>query len=152
MKFPCVLMSVLLAIRESSGLSFSTKRIGLPCSPLLLLLLVAFWDYLVENHLLFPSAPRWVLHSYLSKGIRLIPYTWVISELSWIFYLCDTVGLSSLTHIAHTEVQLNPAHSSSVPPKRTNSDHPMWFVYTLLNSESPIRTTRCHRGQIVYSL
>ena len=31
--------------------------------------------YLAENRLSFPSAPRWVLHSYLSKGLRLIPYT-----------------------------------------------------------------------------
>ena len=27
-------------------------------------------EYLVENHLSFPSAPRWVRHSYLSKGLR----------------------------------------------------------------------------------
>ena len=26
--------------------------------------------YLAENHLSFPSAPRWVRHSYLSKGLR----------------------------------------------------------------------------------
>ena len=27
-------------------------------------------EYLAENHLPFPSAPRWVRHSYLSKGLR----------------------------------------------------------------------------------
>ena len=27
-------------------------------------------EYLVENRLSFPSAPRWVRHSYLSKGLR----------------------------------------------------------------------------------
>ena len=27
-------------------------------------------EYLAENHLSFPSAPRWVRHSYLSKGLR----------------------------------------------------------------------------------
>ena len=32
-------------------------------------------EYLAENRLPFPSAPRWVRHSYLSKGLRLIPYT-----------------------------------------------------------------------------
>src|SRR6266566_3286341 len=32
-------------------------------------------EYLAENRLSFPSAPRWVRHSYLSKGLRLIPYT-----------------------------------------------------------------------------
>ena len=31
--------------------------------------------YLAENHLSFPSTPRWVQHSYFSKGPRLIPYT-----------------------------------------------------------------------------
>ena len=30
-------------------------------------------NYLGENHLSFPSAPRCVRHSYLSKGLRLIP-------------------------------------------------------------------------------
>src|SRR3954454_5911444 len=32
-------------------------------------------EYLAENRLSFPSAPRWVRHSYLSKGLRQIPYT-----------------------------------------------------------------------------
>ena len=32
-------------------------------------------ENLTENRLSFPSAPRWVRHSYLSKGLRLIPYT-----------------------------------------------------------------------------
>ena len=32
-------------------------------------------EYLTENCLPFPSAPRWVRHSYLSKGLRLIPCT-----------------------------------------------------------------------------
>ena len=32
-------------------------------------------EYLTENRLSFPSAPRWVRHSYLSKGLRLILYT-----------------------------------------------------------------------------
>ena len=27
-------------------------------------------EYLTENRLSFPSAPRWVRHSYLSKGIQ----------------------------------------------------------------------------------
>src|SRR4051812_48283044 len=32
-------------------------------------------EYLTENCLSFPYAPRWVRHSYLSKGLRYIPYT-----------------------------------------------------------------------------
>src|SRR6266566_4034235 len=32
-------------------------------------------EYHAENCLSFPSTPRWVRHSYLSKGLRLIPYT-----------------------------------------------------------------------------
>src|SRR3990170_1491125 len=31
MKFPCVLKNALHIIRDRSGLSFATKRIGLPC-------------------------------------------------------------------------------------------------------------------------
>ena len=31
--------------------------------------------YLAKNRLSEPSSPRWVRHSYLSKGLRLIPYT-----------------------------------------------------------------------------
>src|SRR3989337_1500050 len=37
--------------------------------------------YLTENRLSFSSAPRWVRHSYLSKGLRLIPYTCGSSRL-----------------------------------------------------------------------
>ena len=32
-------------------------------------------EYLAENRLSFPSAPRWVRHSYLLKGLWFIPYT-----------------------------------------------------------------------------
>ena len=38
-------------------------------------------EYLTENRLSFPSATRWVRHSYLSKGLRLIPYTCGSSRL-----------------------------------------------------------------------
>ena len=38
-------------------------------------------EYLTENCLSFPSAPRWVRHSYLSKGLRYIPYTCGSSRL-----------------------------------------------------------------------
>ena len=38
-------------------------------------------QYLTENRLSFPSAPRWVRHSYLSKGLQLIPYTCGSSRL-----------------------------------------------------------------------
>ena len=38
-------------------------------------------ENLTENRLSFPSAPRWVRHSYLSKGLRLIPYTCRSSRL-----------------------------------------------------------------------
>ena len=37
--------------------------------------------FLAENHLSDPSAPRWVRHSYLSEGLRLIPYTCGSSRL-----------------------------------------------------------------------
>ena len=37
--------------------------------------------YLAENHLSFPSAPRWVRHFYLSKRLQLTPYTCGSSRL-----------------------------------------------------------------------
>ena len=69
------------------------KRIGLPCCTfvstvftcLLQIILLSNYSatynfntcrqYLAENHLSFPSAPRWVRHSYLLKRLQLIPYT-----------------------------------------------------------------------------
>ena len=39
-------------------------------------------DYLTENRLSFPSAPCWVRHSYLSKGLRDPLYFWVINRFS----------------------------------------------------------------------
>ena len=43
-------------------------------------------EYLTENRLSFPSAPRWVRHSYLSKRATIDPlYLWVISVFhEWI--------------------------------------------------------------------
>ena len=38
-------------------------------------------ENLSENRLSIPSAPRWVRHSYLSKGLRWIPYTCGLSRL-----------------------------------------------------------------------
>src|SRR3989337_1275993 len=58
-KFPCTLKNVLLIIRDRFGLSFATKGLGY----------LACRKYLAENHLSFPSTPRWVRHSYLSKGL-----------------------------------------------------------------------------------
>ena len=39
-------------------------------------------EYLTKNRLSFPSTPRWVRHSYLSKGIYPL-YLWVIKTLFW---------------------------------------------------------------------
>src|SRR3990170_5099973 len=93
MRFPCVLENALLTIRDHSSLSFAIKRIGPPCCALFyycylslvtnyLAITLLVTDnfstcrkYLAENRLSFPSAPRWVRHSYLSKGLQLIPYT-----------------------------------------------------------------------------
>src|SRR3989337_4312726 len=92
MKFPCTLKNALLIIRDHFGLSFATKILGYLAAYYLPLPLLARYKlscyqticyllfqcrrkYLAENHLSFPSAPRWVRHSYLSKGLRLIPYT-----------------------------------------------------------------------------
>jgi hypothetical protein len=86
MKFPCTLKNALLIIRDRFGLSFATKGLGYLAAHYLPLLLLARYklscyqttcyrqfsacrEYLAENHLSFPSAPRWVRHSYLSKGL-----------------------------------------------------------------------------------
>ena len=41
-------------------------------------------EYLAENCLSFPSDPRWVRHSYLSKEATIDPlYLWVIKTFFW---------------------------------------------------------------------
>src|SRR3990170_496647 len=92
MRFPCVLKNTLLIIRDCSGLSFATKRIGLPCCTLVtisschLLQIILLSNYslpiisvLAENTLLKIACHFLLLlvgfDSYLSKGLRLIPYT-----------------------------------------------------------------------------
>ena len=75
------------------------KRIGLPCCTFVTTIVTCSLQttlqsnysgtynfstcrhYLAENHLSFPSAPCWVQHSYLSKGLQLIPYTCGSSRL-----------------------------------------------------------------------
>src|SRR4051812_23418244 len=86
MKFPCILKNALLIIRDCFGLSFATKGLGYHVARFLLVtnylamkLSVTYYfsawrNYLAENHLSFPFAPRWVRHSYLSEGLRLTPY------------------------------------------------------------------------------
>ena len=98
MKFPCALKNTLLIIRDHFGLSFSKKVWAslwhfIYCYSYLLVtnylaikLFVidnfsACRKYLAKNRLSFPSAPRWVRHSYLSKGLRLIPFTCGSSRL-----------------------------------------------------------------------
>ena len=98
MKFPCALKNALLIIRNRSGLAFATKRIGLPCCTFVtttvtcLLQIFLLSNYsatynfstcrhdLTENYFSFPSAPRWVWHSYLSKRATIDPiHLWVIT-------------------------------------------------------------------------
>ena len=95
--FPCVLGSAFHIIRVCSGLSFAKKRIGPPCCTLftfigcysLQIILLSNYSatynfstcrhYRTENYLSFPSTPRWVRHSYLSKRATIDPlYLWVI--------------------------------------------------------------------------
>ena len=41
-------------------------------------------EYLAENRLSFPSAPRWARHSYLSKRATIDPlYLWDIKAIFW---------------------------------------------------------------------
>src|SRR6266496_3894656 len=102
MKFPCTLKNALLTIRDRFGLSFASKGLGYLAALLLLLSLLARYKnillsnysvtysfstcrhYLAKNHLSFPSAPRWVRHSELSKRATIFSlYLWVIKAIFW---------------------------------------------------------------------
>ena len=99
MKFPCVLKNGLLIIRDRFGISFATKGFGYLAALYLPLLLLACYklsyyqttyyrqfsacrNYLSENHLSFPSAPRWVRHSLIERTTIYPLYLWVIKTLS----------------------------------------------------------------------
>jgi hypothetical protein len=119
MKFPCVLENALLTIRDHSGLSLAIKRVGPPCCSLCyycylslvtnylaIKLLVtdnfsACRKYLANNRLSFPSAPRWVWHSYLSKGLRLIPYTCGSSSTTFRYALGEALPEFGCCHHHH---------------------------------------------------
>src|SRR6266536_2885954 len=85
MRFPCTLKNVLaypLPQEDWATLLhfFYHYHYLLVTNYLVIKLLVTYnfsacTEYLVENYLSFSSAPRWVRHSYLSKGLRLIPHT-----------------------------------------------------------------------------
>ena len=53
-------------------------------------------NYLAKNRLSFPSSPRWVQQSYLSKGLQLIPYTCGSSRALWPFAPMPQVCASEL--------------------------------------------------------
>ena len=56
-------------------------------------------EYLTENRLSFPSAPRWVRHSYLSKEATIDPlYLWVIKTFVW----CHCRGVIAWGESAHS--------------------------------------------------
>src|SRR3990170_2995342 len=98
MKFPCTLKNALLTIRDCLACPLPQKdwatllhfcyhyRYLLVTNYLATKLLVTYnfsacRHYLAENRLSFPSAPCWVQHCYLSKGLQLIPYTCRSSRL-----------------------------------------------------------------------
>ena len=97
MEFSCVHKNALRTIRDFSSLSFATKSIGLPCYTFVTVTITCSYlaiklsvtdnfcacrHYLPKNRLSFPYAPRWVRHSYLSKGLRQIPYTCGLSHFT----------------------------------------------------------------------
>ena len=140
-KFPCVLGSVFPLIRLCSGLSLATKGIGPLAAPLLLLVtcyfsLVTFHlttpslvtatfsacsYYLAEIRLSEPSAPRWVRHSYLSKGLRLIPYTCGSSEIHENTFPPPQASVSARSHLGHV----------LLPCRRRDSDTEGFFINTM---------------------
>ena len=110
--FSCVLKSVLINIRSITSLSLAQLRIGPLAAPCYYCYLLPCYylscyqtiyqncftstcsETFAENHLSIPSAPRWVRHSYLSKGLQLIPYTCGSSRLfsGAIAWECSTLG------------------------------------------------------------
>ena len=129
MKFPGTLKDAFLIIRDHFGLSFAIKRLAnllhfcdcyhylLVTNYLAIKLLVTYnfsacREYLAENYLSFPSAPRWVWHSYLSKRATIDPlYLWVIIPLwSWAWLSFVSIGFCSWghgkNHVASNHVNL----------------------------------------------
>ena len=105
MKFPCTLKNALLIIRTILACPLPQKDWAtllhtcyyycyLLVTNYLAIKLLATYNfstcrhYLTENYLSFPSAPRWVRHSYLSKRAKIDPlYLWVI-----IYFLAPLPG------------------------------------------------------------
>ena len=54
MKFPCVLKNALLTIRDCFGLSFATKRIGLPCCTLFTFVTCCSLQFILSQNYLLP--------------------------------------------------------------------------------------------------
>src|SRR6266516_271181 len=98
MKFPCTLKNALAHYNRPFWPVLCLKRIGLPWCPFVTTIITfslhIIWlshysvtysfstcrHHVAENHLSFPSAPRWVRHSYLSKRATIDPlYLWVIN-------------------------------------------------------------------------
>ena len=128
MKFPCTLKNTFLIIGDCFGLSFASKGLGYFAALLLLLSLLARTNYLAikilttysfstcrhhltENYLSFPSAPRSVRHSYLSKRDTIYPlYLWVINDapimLQFLSFMSASLKSSCLTKKSIKEKRL----------------------------------------------
>ena len=123
--FSCVHGSAFPIIRVCPGLSFATKSFGPPfctlftfvtCCSLQITLSQNYSatynfstcrHYLTENHLSFPSAPRWVRHSYLSERATIDPlYLWVINHLRCHFYNCYKTATVTFATIIVTSILL----------------------------------------------
>ena len=81
------MLTLITKITQGASFHFAIIGLGYLAALYLLLLLVARYnyhitklsvttyfstcrEYLAENRLSFPPAPRWVRHSYLSEGLR----------------------------------------------------------------------------------
>ena len=59
----------------------------------------AWREYLTENRLPFPSTPRWVRHSYLSKIARIDPlYLWVIKVAQKLLQNSSSFSQNTITN------------------------------------------------------
>ena len=88
-------------------------------------------EYLAENRLSFPSAPRWVQHSYLSKRDTIDPiYLWVISNTG-------AIALAKESRF-HTKTKHIKRRFNSIRDLVKEGDIEICKIHTDLNVADPL--------------
>ena len=95
---------------------------------------------------LFPILSQIYCKLYHNSLINLWNFHCKWAELTK-YFLCIKLGHTNPKPIGHTKAQVQHVHSSSVPPKRTNSVSSICSVCDCLISESPIDINQRHQCQ-----